>query len=67
MIIRTSADRPMVIAIRFRFLDRTISQGRSSLLFTRGEVLYRHHQSIHDPIFFGMTGSGANATDQNHG
>jgi hypothetical protein len=22
----------------------------------KGEVLYRHHQSIHDPIFFGMTG-----------
>jgi len=22
----------------------------------QGEVLYRHHQSIHDPIFFGMTG-----------
>jgi hypothetical protein len=28
------------------------------LVFTlgKGEVLYRHHQSIHDPIFFGMTG-----------
>ena len=22
----------------------------------RGEVLYRHHQSVHDPIFFGLTG-----------
>ena len=22
----------------------------------KGEVLYRHHQSIHDPIFFGTTG-----------
>jgi hypothetical protein len=22
----------------------------------KGEGLYRHHQSIHDPIFFGMTG-----------
>jgi hypothetical protein len=20
------------------------------------EILFRHHQSIHDPIFFGMTG-----------
>jgi hypothetical protein len=23
---------------------------------TKSEVLYRHHQKIHDPIFFGMTG-----------
>ena len=22
----------------------------------KGEILYRHHQSIHDPLFFGMTG-----------
>ena len=22
-----------------------------------GEILYRHHQTLHDPIFFGMTGT----------
>src|ERR1700730_346597 len=31
---------------------------QAPLVFTLsiGKVLYRHHQSIHDPIFFGMTG-----------
>lgn len=32
------------------------SQEPVILVVNRGEVLYRHHQSIHDPIFFGTTG-----------
>lgn len=32
---------------------------QNPLIFTlhEGEVLYRHHQTIHDPIFFGTTGN----------
>ena len=32
---------------------------QNPLLFTlhKGEILYRHHQSVHDPIFFGTTGN----------
>jgi hypothetical protein len=32
---------------------------QNPLIFTlhKGEVLYRHHQSIHNPIFFGTTGN----------
>ena len=32
---------------------------QNPLIFTlhQGEVLYRHHQSVHDPIFFGTTGN----------
>lgn len=31
---------------------------QTPLIFTLeiGEVLYRHHQSVHDPIYFGMSG-----------
>lgn len=32
---------------------------QNPLIFTlhKGETLYRHHQTIHDPIFFGTTGN----------
>src|SRR4030088_1285146 len=32
--------------------------GQEPIIFVahKNQVLYRHHQSIHDPIFFGMTG-----------
>lgn len=32
---------------------------QNPLIFTlhKGEILYRHHQTIHDPIFFGTTGN----------
>jgi hypothetical protein len=32
------------------------SQEPLTFTVNQGEVLYRHHQSMHDPIFFGMTG-----------
>jgi len=32
---------------------------QTPLIFTLkiGDVLYRHHQSVHDPIYFGMSGN----------
>lgn len=32
---------------------------QNPLIFTlhQGDVLYRHHQSVHDPVFFGTTGN----------
>jgi hypothetical protein len=32
---------------------------QNPLIFTlhKGDVLYRHHQSVHNPIFFGTTGN----------